>query len=78
MNEPAELTVRVTNVDTSTGLSRQTVATARGVLPDGQAVTFAGEPRLLADFAAALEAGEEPVAIVPRWAVLWIGAEARA
>ena len=78
MTEPAELTVRVTSVDTSAGVSRQTVAVARGVLEDGQGVTFAGEPRQLADLAAALEAGEEPVAIVPRWAILWIGSEARA
>jgi len=78
MHEPAELTVRVTNVDTSAALSRETVAVARGILEDGQSVTFAGEPRQLADLAAALEAGEEPIAIVPKWAVLWIGPEAEA
>lgn len=36
----------------------------------GEPVTFAGEPRYLDDIETALERGETPDALVPRWAII--------
>lgn len=49
------------------------IAQGYGTTEDGRACLFYGEPRYLADMAAALEAGEEVSAAVPSWALRIVG-----
>ncbi len=63
---PDEQLVTVTAVQYFGG----TLAYADGITSTGDAIRFVGEPRYLARFAEVLEAGGEPIAIVPRWSLL--------